>query len=160
MNHILKNISTFFQWVLNGTLFAIGIVLTVAVLNTAYYIVTLIPGLFTTDIAYTTFMEEIINFFLFLNMLVTIPLKALFLDYQTLYSTEFLSLVVKYFKNNFHFPLRYFIYIGITAIIRLIIVSHESSMDLFLWSSSILALVISLVLVVRYGKEPNSNERL
>lgn len=139
MNHILKNISTFFQWVLNGTLFAIGIVLTVAVLNTAYYIVTLIPGLFTTDIAYTTFMEEIINFFLFF---------------------EFLSLVVKYFKNNFHFPLRYFIYIGITAIIRLIIVSHESSMDLFLWSSSILSLVISLVLVVRYGKEPNSSERL
>lgn len=139
MNHILQNISTFFQWVLNGTLFAIGIVLTVAVLNTAYYIVTLIPGLFTTDIAYTTFMEEIINFFLFF---------------------EFLSLVVKYFKNNFHFPLRYFIYIGITAIIRLIIVSHESSMDLFLWSSSILALVISLVLVVRYGKEPNSGERL
>lgn len=139
MNHILKNISTFFQWVLNGTLFAIGIVLTVAVLNTAYYIVTLIPGLFTTDIAYTTFMEEIINFFLFF---------------------EFLSLVVKYFKNNFHFPLRYFIYIGITAIIRLIIVSHESSMDLFLWSSAILALVISLVLVVRYGKEPNSSERL
>ena len=139
MNHILKNISTFFQWVLNGTLFAIGIVLTVAVLNTAYYIVTLIPGLFTTDIAYTTFMEEIINFFLFF---------------------EFLSLVVKYFKNNFHFPLRYFIYIGITAIIRLIIVSHESSIDLFLWSSSILALVISLVLVVRYGKEPNSGEGL
>ena len=139
MNHILQNISTFFQWVLNGTLFAIGIVLTVAVLNTAYYIVTLIPGLFTTDIAYTTFMEEIINFFLFF---------------------EFLSLVVKYFENNFHFPLRYFIYIGITAIIRLIIVSHESSMDLFLWSSAILALVISLVLVVRYGKEPNSGERL
>ena len=139
MNHILQNISTFFQWVLNGTLFAIGIVLTVAVLNTAYYIVTLIPGLFTTDIAYTTFMEEIINFFLFF---------------------EFLSLVVKYFKNNFHFPLRYFIYIGITAIIRLIIVSHESSMDLFLWSSAILALVISLVLVVRYSKEPNSGERL
>ena len=139
MNHILQNISTFFQWVLNITLFAIGIVLTVAVLNTSYHIVTLIPGLFTTDIAYTTFMEEIINFFLFF---------------------EFLSLVVKYFKNNFHFPLRYFIYIGITAIIRLIIVSHESSMDLFLWSSAILALVISLVLVVRYGKEPNSSERL
>ena len=131
--------STFFQWVLNFTLFSIGIVLTVAVLNTAFYIVTLIPGLFTTDVAYTTFLEEIINFFLFF---------------------EFLSLVVKYFKNNFHFPLRYFIYIGITAIIRLIIVSHESALDLFLWSAAILALVISLVLVVRYGKEPNSNERL
>ena len=139
MNYFLQQVSTFFQWVLNFTLFSIGIVLTVAVLNTAFYIVTLIPGLFTTDIAYTTFLEEIINFFLFF---------------------EFLSLVVKYFKNNFHFPLRYFIYIGITAIIRLIIVSHESALDLFLWSAAILALVISLVLVVRYGKEPNSNERL
>lgn len=139
MNYFLQQVSTFFQWVLNFTLFSIGIVLTVAVLNTAFYIVTLIPGLFTTDVAYTTFLEEIINFFLFF---------------------EFLSLVVKYFKNNFHFPLRYFIYIGITAIIRLIIVSHESSLDLFLWSAAILALIISLVLVVRYGKEPNSNERL
>lgn len=139
MIYFLQQVSTFFQWVLNFTLFSIGIVLTVAVLNTAFYIVTLIPGLFTTDVVYTTFLEEIINFFLFF---------------------EFLSLVVKYFKNNFHFPLRYFIYIGITAIIRLIIVSHESSIDLFLWSSAILALVISLVLVVRYGKEPNSSERL
>lgn len=139
MNYFLQQVSTFFQWVLNFTLFSIGIVLTVAVLNTAFYIVTLIPGLFTTDVAYTTFLEEIINFFLFF---------------------EFLSLVVKYFKNNFHFPLRYFIYIGITAIIRLIIVSHESFIDLFLWSSAILALVISLVLVVRYGKEPNTDERL
>ena len=139
MNYFSQQVSTFFQWVLNFTLFSIGIVLTVAVLNTAFYIVTLIPGLFTTDVVYTTFLEEIINFFLFF---------------------EFLSLVVKYFKNNFHFPLRYFIYIGITAIIRLIIVSHESSIDLFLWSSAILALVISLVLVVRYGKEPNSSERL
>lgn len=139
MNYFLQQVSTFFQWVLNFTLFSIGIVLTVAVLNTAFYIVTLIPGLFTTDVVYTTFLEEIINFFLFF---------------------EFLSLVVKYFKNNFHFPLRYFIYIGITAIIRLIIVSHESSTDLFLWSSANLALVISLVLVVRYGKEPNSSERL
>ena len=139
MNYFLQQVSTFFQWVLNFTLFSIGIVLTVAVLNTAFHIVTLIPCLFTTDIAYTTFLEEIINFFLFF---------------------EFLSLVVKYFKNNFHFPLRYFIYIGITAIIRLIIVSHESALDLFLWSAAILALVISLVLVVRYGKEPNSNEHL
>ena len=139
MNYFLQQVSIFFQWVLNFTLFSIGIVLTVAVLNTAFYIVTLIPGLFTTDVAYTTFLEEIINFFLFF---------------------EFLSLVVKYFKNNFHFPLRYFIYIGITAIIRLIIVSHESAIDLFLWSSAILALVISLVLVVRYGKEPNTDERL
>ena len=70
MNYFLQQVSTFFQWVLNFTLFSIGIVLTVAVLNTAFYIVTLIPGLFTTDVVYTTFLEEIINFFLFFRVLI------------------------------------------------------------------------------------------
>ena len=34
---------------------------------------------------------------------------------------EFIALIVKYFQSGYHFPLRYFIYIGITAIVRLII---------------------------------------
>ncbi len=38
---------------------------------------------------------------------------------------EFIALIVKYFQSGYHFPLRYFIYIGITAIIRLIIVDHK-----------------------------------
>lgn len=29
---------------------------------------------------------------------------------------EFIALIVKYFQSGFHFPLRYFVYIGITAI--------------------------------------------
>ncbi len=37
---------------------------------------------------------------------------------------EFIALIVKYFESGFHFPLRYFVYIGITAIVRLIIVDH------------------------------------
>lgn len=39
---------------------------------------------------------------------------------------EFIALIVKYFQSGFHFPLRYFVYIGITAIVRLIIVDHKS----------------------------------
>ncbi len=38
---------------------------------------------------------------------------------------EFIALIVKYFQSGYHFPLRYFVYIGITAIIRLIIVDHK-----------------------------------
>ena len=132
MIYFLQQVSTFFQWVLNFTLFSIGIVLTVAVLNTAFYIVTLIPGLFTTDVVYTTFLEEIINFFLFF---------------------EFLSLVVKYFKNNYHFPLRYFIYIGITAIIRLIIVQHDDPKSVLIWAGAILLLVISLAIAEKFIKK-------
>ncbi|MEK5057339.1 phosphate-starvation-inducible protein PsiE [Paenibacillus shunpengii] len=57
---------------------------------------------------------------------------------------EFLSLIVKYFTHNYHFPLRYFIYIGITAIIRLIIINHEDPIDTFTYCLSILVLVITL----------------
>ncbi len=57
---------------------------------------------------------------------------------------------MKYFKNNFHFPLDFFLYIGITALVRLLIIVHESALDMLLWSISILVLVCSLVLVEKF----------
>jgi protein PsiE len=57
---------------------------------------------------------------------------------------EFIALIVKYFESGFHFPLRYFVYIGITAIVRLIIVDHESPMAVLIYSAAILLLVITL----------------
>ncbi|ACZ77845.1 MULTISPECIES: phosphate-starvation-inducible protein PsiE [Dickeya] len=60
---------------------------------------------------------------------------------------EFLALIVKYFLSGYHFPLRYFIYIGITAIVRLIIVDHKNPADTFTYAGAILILVITLYLV-------------
>ena len=57
---------------------------------------------------------------------------------------EFIALIVKYFQSGFHFPLRYFVYIGITAIVRLIIIDHESPMAVLIYSAAILVLVITL----------------
>ncbi|AYW21962.1 phosphate-starvation-inducible protein PsiE [Klebsiella variicola] len=57
---------------------------------------------------------------------------------------EFIALIVKYFQSGFHFPLRYFVYIGITAIVRLIIIDHESPMSVLIYSAAILILVITL----------------
>ncbi|MBZ4256130.1 phosphate-starvation-inducible protein PsiE, partial [Mycobacterium tuberculosis] len=57
---------------------------------------------------------------------------------------EFIALIVKYFESGFHFPLRYFVYIGITAIVRLIIVDHESPLAVLIYSAAILILVITL----------------
>ncbi|GAB2931747.1 phosphate-starvation-inducible protein PsiE [Hafnia psychrotolerans] len=57
---------------------------------------------------------------------------------------EFIALIVKYFSSGYHFPLRYFIYIGITAIIRLIIVDHKSPYDTLVYACAILVLVITL----------------
>ncbi|WP_102275082.1 phosphate-starvation-inducible protein PsiE [Cytobacillus massiliigabonensis] len=55
---------------------------------------------------------------------------------------EFISMIVKYFKENYHFPLRYFIYIGITAMIRLIIVDHENPLNTLFYSFVILVLIL------------------
>ena len=66
---------------------------------------------------------------------------------------EFVALIVKYFKNNYHFPLRYFIYIGITAIIRLIIVQHDDPYSVLIWSGAILLLVISLAIAEKFIKK-------
>ena len=57
---------------------------------------------------------------------------------------EFIALIVKYFQSGFHFPLRYFVYIGITAIVRLIIIDHESPMAVLIYSAANLILVITL----------------
>ncbi|PWC18884.1 phosphate-starvation-inducible protein PsiE [Brenneria corticis] len=59
---------------------------------------------------------------------------------------EFIALIVKYFQSGYHFPLRYFVYIGITAIIRLIIVDHKNPFDTLIYAASILLLVITLYL--------------
>jgi protein PsiE len=57
---------------------------------------------------------------------------------------EFIALIAKYFESKFHFPLRYFIYIGITAIIRLIILNHENPTGTLIYSLAILVLLGAL----------------
>ncbi|MFK4292676.1 protein PsiE [Bacillus sp. RC240] len=59
---------------------------------------------------------------------------------------EFIVMIIKYFQMNFHFPLHYFIYIGITAIVRLIIIDHDSPMDSLIYACAILVLISALVI--------------
>ena len=61
---------------------------------------------------------------------------------------EFIALIIKYFKSDFHFPLRYFIYIGITAVIRLIIIDHDQAISTFWWAI-ILAMICAFFIVNR-----------
>lgn len=67
----------------------------------------------------------------------------------------FIGLIVQYFKSGYHFPLRYFIYAGITAMLRLIIVNHESAVDTILFAGAILIMVIALCLVLYSNKLKN-----
>ena len=55
---------------------------------------------------------------------------------------EFIAMIIKYFKEDYHFPLRYFLYIGITAMVRLIIVDHDNPVNTLFYSLVILILII------------------
>ena len=127
-----KKISNLFLWIMNIGLLTVGILLSFGLLIELKEIV--VEGMkFITDTGnYQHFIEEILVFFLYF---------------------EFVALIVKYFKNNYHFPLRYFIYIGITAIVRLIIVEHDDPKSVLIWSGAILLLVISLAIAEKFIKK-------
>ena len=108
----------------NIALLGVGIALCIALLNSLITWANI-----NGESAYYNLIEELITFFLYF---------------------EFIALIVKYFKNNFHFPLDFFLYIGITAIVRSVIIAHDTSFDILIWAISIFVLVCSLVLVKRY----------
>ena len=108
----------------NIALVGVGIALCIALINTLISLVYV-----TWANIHSLLIEELITFFLYF---------------------EFIALIVKYFKNNFHFPLNFFLYIGITAIVSLLIINHESSFDNLIWSVAIFVLVCSLVLVEKF----------
>lgn len=117
-----KIASEIFQWVLNLSLLAAGALLSYSLFTEAYSLYQLSIG----NSEKFQIVEKIVIFFLYF---------------------EFLALIVKYFKSNYHFPLRYFLYIGITAMVRLIIVDHSDALHTLLFALSILVMIIALYIV-------------
>lgn len=68
---------------------------------------------------------------------------------------EFIALIIKYFQSNYHFPLQYFIYIAITAVIRLIVVEHKNPQLFIVYSVSILILLVALYVANAERLKPN-----
>ena len=133
MEKFSKIISDIFLWIMNIGLLIIGIFLSFGLIMEAKEIYHEGVKFLTNQGNYQYFVEGILVFFLYF---------------------EFVALIVKYFKNNYHFPLRYFIYIGITAIIRLIIVQHDDDpKSVLIWAGAILLLVISLAIAEKYIKK-------
>ncbi|MGG1485813.1 phosphate-starvation-inducible protein PsiE [Peribacillus castrilensis] len=59
----------------------------------------------------------------------------------------FISMIVQYFREDYHFPLRYLIYIGITATIRFIIVNNENSIQTLWLATVVFVLTISYLML-------------
>ncbi len=118
-----KSISRLMQLFLSGMLFILGAVLSVLlVMNTRSLIILVIEP---HDISSSEILGSIVTWFLYF---------------------EFLALIAKYYQSGLHFPLRYFIYIGVTAIIRLIILYHDDPVHTLIFSISILVLLLALYL--------------
>ncbi|WP_100330268.1 phosphate-starvation-inducible protein PsiE [Bacillus xiapuensis] len=71
---------------------------------------------------------------------------------------EFIAMIVKYFKEEYHFPLRYFLYIGITAMVRLIIVEHDDALNTLFYSLVILILIIGYFIMNLTPRERPENK--
>jgi protein PsiE len=71
-------------------------------------------------------MGEIVNFFLYF---------------------AFLSTIVVYFKEQYHFPIRYLLYIGITATLRFIIINRDNALQNVLLSIVIVLLICGYLLL-------------
>lgn len=117
-----KMIATILQWILNVGLLFLGMILIVFLGKETIHLANVLLNTGEAASAYLL-VEGIVIWFLYF---------------------EFIALIVKYFQSGYHFPLRYFIYIGITAIIRLIVVDHKNPFDTLCYSAAILILVITL----------------
>lgn len=128
-----------YQLLLNGSLIILGLVL-------SYYLVLelygIIKDVFHGNDNVHNILEKVLEFFLYF---------------------VFISMIRKYFCENYHFPLRFLLYIGITGSIRFIIVNHENTSDNLNLSLSILVLVVSYVLLspdkMRAHGEGEANEQ-
>lgn len=132
------SIVRFFQMMLNISLIILGLVLSFFLERELYGIVidTFLGNSNVHDI-----LEKVLAFFLYF---------------------VFVSMIVKYFKEQYHFPLRYLIYIGITGTVRFIIVNRDDAMNSLILSLVILILVISYLLLAprqnRVGERRENGE--
>ena len=124
VNSIKIKISQFLQIILNISLTILALVLSIMLV---IELVEFIQILFSSEKRdYKYFLNNILVFFLYF---------------------EFITMIVKYFEEDYHFPLRYFMYIGITAMVRLIIVEHEQPTDTLVFSLVILVLIIGYYII-------------
>jgi protein PsiE len=116
-------VTKFNQAIINTTLIVLLLLLSFLMLKQIYYV-----GVYAIYDAKNVhlILEQMLNFFLYL---------------------AFFSMIVIYYKNGSHFPLRYLIYIGITATVRYIIVNRSNAMQNLLLSMVILVLILGYILL-------------
>ena len=124
VNSIMNIIPQVLQIILNVSLTILALVLSIMLVLELVEFLQMVFSSKKRDYKY--FLDNILVFFLYF---------------------EFITMIVKYFKEDYHLPLRYFMYIGITAMVRLIIVEHEHPTDTLIFPLVILVLIIGYYII-------------
>jgi protein PsiE len=120
----MLSIPVVLQFILNLSLVLLAVILCIMLFKEVYHFLTLL--FLHSEIAIHDLLERILVFFLYF---------------------EFIAMIVKYFQEHYHFPLRYFLYIGITAMIRLVIAQHDDPLHTLLYACVIFVLIVSYYIV-------------
>lgn len=129
-------IATVLQYVLNVALILLAIAISILLVKELIDIIS--NSLFNEgNTSRLEFLNNILVFFLYF---------------------EFIAMIVKYFQEDYHFPIRYFLYIGITALIRLIVVYHESALYTLYYCGAILLLVICYFIMNRANERSKKED--
>jgi protein PsiE len=120
-----ESVTNIFQWILNLSLIVLGLILSIFMVREIWIIT---QYAFEPLLDIHNILQDVLMFFLFF---------------------AFLSTIVTYFKENYHFPIRYLLYIGITATLRFIIVNRDNPIENLTLSIVILVLMISYSLKIR-----------
>ncbi len=131
MHDIQKKAKMFLDWITMGVQIILNLSLALLAIIISFLLIKELMGFIHllgngTTQDYYVFLETILIFFIYF---------------------EFISMIVKYFKENYHFPMRYFFYIGITAMLRFILVDHGEPVRTVMYALVILILIISYFLL-------------
>lgn len=113
----------FYQFVLNAALIILSLILGYFLFRELYYI---LNDALSGNTNVHEILEKVLVFFLYFG---------------------FISMIIRYFIENYHFPLRYLLYIGITSTIRFIITNNGNSLQNLWLSLVILVLMISYIML-------------
>lgn len=100
-------------------------------------------GVFFVILIFKVFFGIVIEFFTN-GIALSVILEEIFL---VLLFVELVAAIKIYFRQNYHFPLRFFLYIGITDVIRRMIIVIEDANLILIYSLGLLVLVGALALL-------------
>jgi protein PsiE len=129
---VAVKIENFFAWILKVAMFLLGIVMLGFLLREIWYLGQLLLEVETAR-RFAKITDTTIAFFLYF---------------------EFIFLVKEFFNDDEHIALEDFLYIGITALVRVVLVHHSDGLETFWLTMAILVLVVALV-VLRWQQRKN-----